>query len=234
MAERPALTKLRAIWSHAARSGEPLPSEDAIARRIGASKPAVREALVRLEAEGLLRRSPGSGPFPNVAALDMPARLDQRADYAEMLRSAGFTPTTEVLTHRWLILRDELATVLDAPDGTVALETLKRWSADGAPVMLALDVIPSRSAPDPAIDPTESVLNLARCLGGNPAEWICSWPAAEILPAEQAALLSTDAGIAVLTLEHLGVGRHGMRCFYAREYHLPGIIRYGLILNVQS
>ncbi len=62
---------------HAARStpGERLPSADALARRFGVSRTVVREAMARLQADGLVETRQGSGAF--VAGLaGRPLRFD--------------------------------------------------------------------------------------------------------------------------------------------------------------
>ena len=233
MPPRSLLSRLREIWTATAREGGVLPSEDALAQELGASKPTVREALVRLEAEGLVRRAPGAGTFPNLAALDMPARLDRRADYSQLLRDAGFEPSMEVISADWIALDAKRALLLGVPAGFKCFETVKRWSADGVRVMVAVDVIPLKAA-DTEPDPEASVLRLTELLGNGTVEWISTWPGALNAHGDMADLLGTLPGTAVLTLEHVGVRRHGERCFHAFEYHFAGLVRYGLTIDARQ
>ena len=232
MAEPSLVGKLRIVWRRAASTGLLMPPEDQLVADLGASKPSIREALVRLEAEGLVRRQVGAGTFPNPMALEIPARLDQETDFADLLRSAGFTPSLDVLHAGWTDIDEHQAQQLGRSPGDRAFATRKRWSADGVPVMVAFDVIPEVGSPEQTPDPTTTLVELAQQLGAGKAEWICTWPGAVNSDELTAKHLSVESGSAVLTLEHVGVGRHGRRCFWALEHHRPGFLRYGLILTV--
>jgi GntR family transcriptional regulator len=252
------LVRLRQVWRETALRGAVLPSEEALARDLGASKSTIREALIRLEAEGLVRRAQGAGTFPNLAALDVTARLDRRIDYSRQLEAAGFTPGMTVISAGLVTLDPARAALLEIAPGLQAFETLKRWTADGVPVMAARDLVPlrrqaplrvvpsrpsdltkaDRSArdlrglPGPG-DAVASVLELAESYGTGAAEWISTWPGAVNADAQTADLLDVEPGLALLTLEHIGVSRDGGRCFHAFEYHAAGFVRYGLTLDAQ-
>ena len=71
--------------------------EPTLAQDLGVSRPSVREGLVRLEAEGFIRRRKGAGTVVNPGALEMLARFDQQVEFADLLRQAGFEPTVELL-----------------------------------------------------------------------------------------------------------------------------------------
>jgi GntR family transcriptional regulator len=220
------------VWETAARAGDPLPSEEALASALGVSRPALREALVRLEAEGLVRRQIGAGTYPNVAALDMGVRLDVTTEYAEMVRDAGFEPSVDVLEHGWTSLGPDDAAALATEPGICAYRTVKRWLADGVPAMLAIDVVPCARRDEP-VDPMDSVLDLAHELTGEHADWLCAWPEAVALPSHAATQLGQPARTPVLRLDQVGVSRRGRRLFTAREFHVRGPLRYGVIRTVR-
>jgi GntR family transcriptional regulator len=230
--------KLLAIWLETARSGEFLPSEPSLADSLSASRPAVREALVRLEERGLLRRRQGADTVVNAAALDIRARFDEQVDQAELIRAMGRKASLEVLDARLIRLTDDDAEAFATEPGTVALQTMKRWRADDMAVMLAIDVIPISGALEvtqdlpPGIDPEEPVFRLADRHGAGPVEWELVWPGAANLDAKTAALLERRKGEAALTLELMGVSRHGAYAYRASEYHVQGAFRYGLIRSV--
>ena len=52
---------------------------------------------MRLEAEGLIRRRKGADTIVNPGAAEIVARFDQQAEYADVLRDAGFDATVELL-----------------------------------------------------------------------------------------------------------------------------------------
>src|ERR1700719_2371254 len=72
-------------WREAAAAGEPMPAEPALAQRLMASRPAVREALVRLEEQGYIRRRQGADTAVNRRMLDITGRIDQQIDRSELI-----------------------------------------------------------------------------------------------------------------------------------------------------
>lgn len=225
------------IWRETLLSGEALPSEEQLAERIGASRPAIREALIRMEANGLVRRLHGAGTFANPAALDVKLRLDNDVDFADRLAAVGYTVEVELLRAEVVAIGDEVAAALVVEPSGRALRTLKRWRADGVVAVVALDHVPldrrvtDHVALEHAADP---VRELASSIGIGRTDWICTWPTAVELDEEIAALLEFDAGRAALRFEQLGVARLGGRVFHAVEHHRPGVAEYGLIRTVSE
>jgi GntR family transcriptional regulator len=86
--------RLRAIWRDAADEGTGLPGESVLAELLGVSRPALREALVRLTAEGLIDRRKGAGTVVNPAALEMPIRLDRQTPSTSFPFPRASTPPT--------------------------------------------------------------------------------------------------------------------------------------------
>ena len=84
------LRQLRSVWFDTASAGAAFPTESELSERFGASRSRVREALVRLEAEGLIQRRPGAGTFANISALGRPFRIDSTFEFSEMLSVAGY------------------------------------------------------------------------------------------------------------------------------------------------
>ncbi|HTJ57671.1 MAG TPA: FadR/GntR family transcriptional regulator [Devosiaceae bacterium] len=66
--------------------GDKLPTESEICTAFGASRPVVREALMRLQADGLVESRRGSGTFVTHAPSPDVARLIEPADFASYLR----------------------------------------------------------------------------------------------------------------------------------------------------
>ena len=106
-----------------------------MARELQASRPAVREALVRLESEGLIHKRQGAGTAVNRAAAEIAARLDQQVDNVEIIRSMGRFASMEVLEAETIALTDVQGSALEVPAGSAALRVAKLWRADGAPVV---------------------------------------------------------------------------------------------------
>src|SRR5438552_14574662 len=138
-------TRLRRIWHRTVQNGEPFPGEPALARRRGASRPAVREALIRLEHEGLIGKRKGAETAVNRAAVEIPARFDQQIEKAQLIEAMGRKALLEVLESEVIQLNDEESRGFELPSGVSALRVCKRWKADGIPVMVAIDTIPLTS-----------------------------------------------------------------------------------------
>lgn len=77
---------LERILSGALKEGDKLPSESEICRSSQVSRPTVREALMRLHADGLVTTRQGSGTYVRHRPSEHLTRLVEASDIAEMLR----------------------------------------------------------------------------------------------------------------------------------------------------
>ncbi len=77
---------LEQIVSGAIKEGEKLPSENQLCLSFQVSRPTVREALMRLHADGLVTTRQGSGTVVQRRPPDNLVRLSRSSDIAEMLR----------------------------------------------------------------------------------------------------------------------------------------------------
>ena len=225
--------RVRRIWLHAVRSGTAFPGEPALARELRASRPAVREALVRLESEGLIHKRQGAGTAVNRAAAEIAARLDQQIDNDEIIRSMGRTVSMEVLEAGTIALAEDQSSALEVPEGSDALRVAKLWRADGAPVLVAINLVPLLDGHHMAdVDVRQSLFRLIERLGHETVDWELAWPSAVNLEPPISDWLEQPVGQAVLTLEMIGVSRTGNRAYHATEFHVPEAFRYGLIRSV--
>jgi DNA-binding GntR family transcriptional regulator len=98
-----------AILRGALRPGQPLP-QDELAAQHGVSKIPMREALVRLQAEGLVQMSPNRGAF--VATLS-PADVSEIYDMRIALESLALERAVPGLTKSELVRAEGLITIMD-------------------------------------------------------------------------------------------------------------------------
>lgn len=209
-----------------------LPGEPKLAAQLGVGRATLRDALTRLEAEGLILRRKGADTIVNAAALDLAGRIDLQVDFAEILRDCGFQADMVLLEDTPAPLTDAAAAALGMEAGTPALKTLKRWDADGRPVMVAVDWIPLFGSSLPP-DRSRPVFELAAEFGGEEMAWEVACPGAAAVDGRIAETLQLEAGSAVWTLERVGIGPSGRRSFFAFEYHIPSIVQYGFIRSLQ-
>jgi len=221
---------LRRIWQDAVDRRQPLPGEHALATELGVSRPRIREQLVRLEQEGLIARRRGADTVVNVAAGDIDVRFDTQIDYAGMLRERGYQVAVEVLSASLRPLQAGEPEFFAVPPEWSALNVVKRWRADGEVLMMADDTLavpPHVHLND--LDLPAEIAALAAEVLGVPVEWTIAEPGALLLDETLSARIEQPAGSPVLSLDITGVGRDGRRSFRAREFHVPGRVRFGFI-----
>ncbi len=226
--------RLEEVWADAARSGRHLPGEPTLATTLSSSRPAVREALIRLEERGYIHRRKGADTAVNSSLLGVPARFDQRLEASALIAAMGCTPRLDILdvsTSRILI---EEATEHDLPPSTEVYRVTKRWSADDVPVLFARDAVPVTTRADPAaFDPTMAMVDLAETLMGERAGWEMVWPAAEALDAGTAEAVGLTEGDPALALDISGLSPRGSVCYWTRELHLRGFFRYAMVRRAE-
>jgi DNA-binding GntR family transcriptional regulator len=225
------------VARQAVADGRSLPGEPALATLLGVSRPALREALARLEHGGLIGRRRGAGTTVNPGALELGARFDQQVEFADVLSAAGYVPSLEVLERGIVPLSSEDAEVLHAPPGVPALRTVKRWRADGRAAMVAIDVVPlppSRLDAVAATAPEVGLFELMRRVLDVPVEWELAWPGASATGSAVSRWLEVPPRSAVMTLDLIGVARSGERVYRAQEHLVPGVVRAGFVRTVRS
>ncbi|WP_204082704.1 GntR family transcriptional regulator, partial [Asanoa ishikariensis] len=101
--ERTAAQLLDDLRADAARSGDRLPSERALATRYAVSRVTLRAALAELESRGIVRPASSRGWFigdlePGPAAPTTPPPQPQVQGLADFARVNGLTPSSRVLS----------------------------------------------------------------------------------------------------------------------------------------
>ncbi|BAN00359.1 putative GntR family transcriptional regulator [Ilumatobacter coccineus YM16-304] len=219
--------RLRRLLSETVSGDRTLPGEPSLAAALGASRPSVREAMTRLEAEGLVSRRRGQGTTVNRDAHRLAARFDQQVEFADVIAASGRTPAVELLEASATSMAADTATMLGADEGDRCFRTVKRWTADGCPVMVAIDEFALGDTAAETIDVDQSLFVNVAAVSGHEAEWEIAQPSAMIAQGDIARWAETDG--ALLTLDLLGVSRDGDRLYRAREYHVPGAVDFGFV-----
>jgi GntR family transcriptional regulator len=120
-----------------------IPSETDLAADLGVSRTTIRDALSRLEIEGVIYRKQGAGTFINPAGLQIKSRLDEIWSYEEMLAAHDYIPSTKVLSVTVQPASEDLANELDRQPEEPLLVVRKLFLADRQPVILAYNYIPT-------------------------------------------------------------------------------------------
>lgn len=121
-----------------------IPPEMELASEFNVSRSTIRDALSRLETEGVIFRKQGAGTFVNVTGLQVKVRLDEIWGYEAMLKAHGYNPSTEVVRVEpqapTAVMMSELN--LTADDTVILIE--KRFFANEQPVILTHNYLPAK------------------------------------------------------------------------------------------
>ncbi len=129
-----------------------IPSETDLAADLGVSRTTIRDALSRLEIEGVIYRKQGAGTFINTAGLQIKSRMDEIWSYEEMLAAHDYTPSTQILDISIRPAADDIAAELALRAGEPLLVVKKLFLADAQPVILAYNYIPTTLITQPYAD----------------------------------------------------------------------------------
>ncbi|PPR23669.1 MAG: Pyruvate dehydrogenase complex repressor [Alphaproteobacteria bacterium MarineAlpha10_Bin2] len=111
--------------------GERLPSERALAARLAISRPALREAVKRLEGEGLIDVRPRRGIFVRAASTDGLSNSFERLIGTDFDRVNELLDLRRVLEHRSAYLAAEYAGPGDIADLAAIFADIERDVAEG-------------------------------------------------------------------------------------------------------
>jgi GntR family transcriptional regulator len=209
-----------------------LPPEPALANALGVSRSHLREALARLESDGLIARRSRAGTVVNAAALDIQTWLTRQEPFVETLRRLGLEdPTIELLSIRFRKMTGAESTYFEQPPGCGIVDVRKRWRAGGTVHMIADYQVPAPEARDlsEVVEPTAPVFELAARLLGASTAWEVARAHVEIPTDVLAAELEVPASTPVFSLDLMGLSRDGTRLYRTVERHVGSAVEYGFV-----
>ncbi len=120
-----------------------IPSEATLASELGVSRTTIRDALSRLEQEGVVVRRQGAGTFVNETGLQIKIRMEEIWGYESMLLAHGYTPSTRIIGVEEQPAKADIAGDLNLQPGDPVLLVRKLFLADDEPVIFAYNYIPA-------------------------------------------------------------------------------------------
>jgi GntR family transcriptional regulator len=129
-----------AIESGSYRPGDLIPPELEIARQNGISRHTVRQAVMELTREGLLRRERGRGTF--VVGRPLVQSLGAFYSFAKEMSARGMPYHTEVLHRRLTAADPATAERLRLAEGASVVEMELLRIAEGVPLVLDFTIVP--------------------------------------------------------------------------------------------
>jgi GntR family transcriptional regulator len=110
--------------------GDRIPSETDLAAELGVSRTTIRDALSRLEIEGVIYRKQGSGTFVNRPGLRIKSRLEEIWSYEAVLEAHGYSPSNRILGLKIVPADPDVAADLARPAGEPMLMVEKLFLED--------------------------------------------------------------------------------------------------------
>ncbi len=203
--------------------GSQLPTEAELGALLGVSRTVVREALRVLQDEGLIARRHGVGTFVREHAILK--NLNFNFGITEMIESAGLKPGTAHFAIQPEAADAESAAQLRLPLQTPLLTIERVRTADGRPVVYALDTVAEALIRRNDLDLqrllTESIYDLLQTELGQTIEYGIARLLPAAAPEPVARRLGLAPGAPVLYMAQTDYSSNDEPLLYSREYHLP-------------
>ena len=208
------------VRSGALPPGSRLENELMLAKRLGLSRPTVRQGIQELVDKGMLVRKRGVGTQVVQAPVNRQVALTSLYDD---LRTAGKAPRTEIIEYRIGRPSPEAVDRLQLAPGEQVLDLIRVRYADDEPLAVMRNTVPERIAPSRASLADNGLYASLREAG------IVSVLAHERIGAtvadeEHAELLDEEVGAALLTMERKSFANDGSVVEFG--YHVYRASRY--------
>lgn len=224
----------RLIKEGAYTLGDRLPSEPALAQRLGISRPTLREALRLLEDEGVIVRRHGVGTFVAAPRPRIDAGLELLESIERMAERAGLRTQMGALTYREFPAAAPLAARLGIDEGATITDVTRVMLADGRRIAFLTDMLPQEylHRDELGTDFQGSVLD--HLLGRG-------WPALSHSRTELSACaaeapvareLHIKGGEPLLKLEAQLYASDGRIVDYSTSYFVPGFFRFHVVRRI--
>ena len=188
---------LEQIRAGALRVGQPVPSEQEIAHRMGVSRMTARQALKSLCHLGVAYSQRGKGTFVARAKLEKDFR--QVLSFSEEMRERGSRPRSRVLAFKRITPASEIAEALRLSPGEQVFFLKRVRFADSVPLCIESTNIPARSCPElkSKFDPHDSLYEALFSLYGIQFDAADEVAEAAVASSEESKLLRIRKGAPV-------------------------------------
>ncbi|WP_171051899.1 GntR family transcriptional regulator [Alteribacter natronophilus] len=119
-----------------------LPSEPELAKKLGVSRTTLREALVILESENIVKRVHGKGTYVRGQAL-IESGIEELSSISELIIQNGKEPGTSMYTQETVNASEEERTRFKLKSGEKVKAIRRIRTADGDPVVYCKDTLPA-------------------------------------------------------------------------------------------
>jgi GntR family transcriptional regulator len=208
-----------------------IPSETDLAIELGVSRTTIRDALSRLELEGVIFRKQGAGTFVNKAGLQIKSRLEEIWGYEAMLEAHDYTPATRIINIDEQTADPAVARDLNLPPQAPLLVIQKLFLADEQPVILTFNHLPVDLIKS-AYTPTDFNLPMYQFLPQFCQQHLAYY-LSEIVPLKASTDLAETLHLqplqALLSFEEIGYNQDNAPILKATSYFRDELLRLRLI-----
>jgi GntR family transcriptional regulator len=210
---------------------ERIPAEMDLAAELGVSRTTIRDALSRLESEGVIYRKQGAGTFVNEPGLQIKTRLEEIWSYEAILEAHGYTPATRILSIRVRPADDVVAGLLQRSPGEGLITVRKLFLENEEPVILTVNQVPEAFVtvsyePD---DWKMPIFQFLTTFGSQRLAYYLSEIVPLVADAGLAEALGVEPGSALLSFDEVGYGEDNSPILHTCSYFRDDLLRLRFI-----
>jgi GntR family transcriptional regulator len=208
-----------------------IPPEVELAADLGVSRTTVRDALTRLENEGVIYRRQGAGTFVNEQGLQIKSRLEEIWSYEDVLEDHGYTPSVRVASHEIAPADGATAEALGLDPGETVLMIEKLFLEDDKPVILTRNHVASRLLVDTDFEHDEAtpVYEFLEQHANRALAYYVSEIVPVALDREIADALGVAPGTPAVSFEEVGYDQGNEPVVRATSWFRDDLLRFRLI-----
>lgn len=212
-------------------AGERIPAETELAAELGVSRTTIRDALSRLESEGVIYRKQGAGTFVNEPGLQIKTRLEEIWSYEAILEAHGYTPATRILGVDLQPAEERIADQLHITPGDPLITVHKLFLEDEEPVILTINQVPAAvvTAPYEPDDWKAPIFRFLSTFGSQHLAYYLSEIVPMLAGAGIAATLHVEPGSALISFDELGYNDENQPILHTHSYFRDDLLRLRLI-----
>jgi GntR family transcriptional regulator len=217
-------------------SGERLPSEPELAKRLGVSRATLREAMRTFESKGLIRRRQGVGTFVTGRQHVIDSGLEVLESIETQAERIGLPVTLGSLQVSKIQADAQTAAALGREEGEELVRIARVIRADNRPVAFLIDTLPVDVLSPEQLGSgfSGSVLDLLLSRGEPALEQSRTEIRAEAASHEVARALEIQRGDVLLVFIAYLYDSAGRVIDHSYSYFLPGYFRFHVVRSVGS
>ncbi|GAA0488420.1 GntR family transcriptional regulator [Microbacterium aurantiacum] len=219
------------IASRRLQPGDRLPTEAELSELFGVARSTTREALKRLEHDGLLYAIKGHGRFVSaLGSLQVERPVTRYEGIADILANRGMEITTAVLSVEETPVAEPAASALGLEPGSLVIRVERLRYGDDRPMVYSVNTIPRALLPGPVSHRDWSTsINLALELHGHRVVSAATRISAVDLPESVQTRYALDGLGPWLLTEEQCLTSSGQRVLYSEDYHRGSEIAFNVI-----